>query len=101
LDEIKGQQKAFFLYLAHTAPHWPLIALPEDIAKYKGKYDKGRFAIRQERFERQQRLGILDQDAVLSIPDEDLYDWDKRSYDYRQLVAKKMEVFAAMVDRLD
>src|SRR5690606_26267980 len=101
LDEIKGQQKPFFLYLAHTAPHWPLIALPEDIAKYKGKYDKGWFAIRQERFERQKQLGILDQDAVLSIPDEDLYDWDKLSYDYRQLWAKKMEVFAAMVDRLD
>lgn len=101
LDEIKKDKKPFFLYLAHTAPHWPLIALPEDIAKYKGTYDKGWSVVRQERFERQKQLGIVEQDAVLSIPDQDLYEWDKLSYDQRQLWAKKMEVFAAMVDRLD
>ncbi|TDS10997.1 arylsulfatase [Sphingobacterium paludis] len=101
LDEIKGEKKPFFLYLAHTAPHWPLVALPEDIAKYKGKYDKGWFAIRQERFQKQKQLGLLTQDAVLSVPDQDLYDWDRLSYDSRQSWAKKMEIFAAMVDRLD
>ena len=41
LDQYGRDDKPFFLYLAYTAPHWPLHALPEDIAKYKGKYLKG------------------------------------------------------------
>ncbi|APU97340.1 arylsulfatase [Sphingobacterium siyangense] len=101
LDQIKTQEKPFFLYLAHTAPHWPLVALPQDIAKYKGRYDKGWEAIRQERFERQKQLGLTPIKTEASIPDEDIYDWSRLSYDQRQLWAKKMEIFAAMVDRLD
>ncbi|WP_313263419.1 arylsulfatase [Sphingobacterium sp.] len=101
LDQIKTQDKPFFLYLAHTAPHWPLVALPQDIAKYKGRYDKGWEAIRQERFERQKLLGLTPVNTEASIPDEDIYDWSRLSYDQRQLWAKKMEIFAAMVDRLD
>ncbi|OOG18980.1 sulfatase [Sphingobacterium sp. CZ-UAM] len=101
LDQIKGQDKPFFLYLAHTAPHWPLVALPQDIAKYKGRYDKGWESIRRARFERQKELGIVDQTTTLSIADEDIYDWQRLSFDQRQLWARKMEVFAAMVDRLD
>ncbi|WP_223583282.1 arylsulfatase [Sphingobacterium sp. GVS05A] len=101
LDQIKSQDKPFFLYLAHTAPHWPLVALPQDIAKYKGRYDKGWESIRRERFERQKQLGIIENGTVLSVADEDIYDWERLSFDQRQLWAKKMEVFAAMVDRLD
>jgi len=101
LDQIKTQDKPFFLYLAHTAPHWPLVALPQDIAKYKGRYDKGWEAIRQERFERQKRLGLTPVNTEASVPDKDIYDWSRLSYDQRQLWAKKMEIFAAMVDRLD
>lgn len=101
LDQIKGQDKPFFLYLAHTAPHWPLVALPQDIAKYKGRYDKGWESIRRERFERQKQLGIVENGTALSVADEDIYDWERLSFDQRQLWAKKMEVFAAMVDRLD
>ncbi|WP_447768081.1 arylsulfatase [Sphingobacterium faecium] len=101
LDQIKGDKKPFFLYLAHTAPHWPLVALPQDIAKYKGKYDKGWEAIRHERFKRQKELGLIRPDVKLSVRDEDIYDWDRLSFDQRQLWAKKMEIYAAMVDRLD
>jgi len=101
LDQIKGQDKPFFLYLAHTAPHWPLVALPKDIAKYKGRYDKGWESIRRERFERQKQLGIVENGSTLSVADGDIYDWERLSFDQRQLWAKKMEVFAAMVDRLD
>lgn len=101
LDEAKSSAKPFFLYLAHTAPHWPLVALPEDIAKYKGKYDKGWTALRKERFEKQKALGLFDEATVLSAAEKDLYDWDKLSFDQKQMWAKKMEVYAAMVDRLD
>lgn len=101
LEEAKKKENPFFLYLAHTAPHWPLMALPEDIAKYKGRYDRGWDALRKERFDRQKQLGIIAADTKISQKDEDIYDWDRLSYDQRQLWARKMEVFAAMVDRLD
>ncbi|WP_367209532.1 arylsulfatase [Sphingobacterium sp. R2] len=101
LDQIKTQDKPFFLYLAHTAPHWPLVALPQDIAKYKGRYDSGWEVIRQERFERQKQLGLVSQASRPSLVDEDIYDWSRLSFDQKMLWAKKMEVFAAMVDRLD
>ena len=101
LNEAKDENKPFILYLAHTAPHWPLVALPEDIAKYKGKYDKGWDEVRKERFKRQKELGLLDANATLSTRDEDIYVWEKLSFDQRQLWSKKMETFAAMVDLLD
>lgn len=101
LDTAAQQHKPFFLYLAYTAPHWPLVALQKDIAKYKGKYAQGWDALRLERFKKQKELGIVPPDARLSKKDEDIYDWDKLSFDQRQLWAKKMEVFAAMVDELD
>lgn len=101
LDTATQQGKPFFLYLAYTAPHWPLVALQKDIAKYKGKYAKGWDALRLERFKKQQELGIVPASAALSKKDEDIYDWDKLSFDQRQLWARKMEVFAAMVDELD
>ncbi len=47
------------MYLAYTAPHWPLHALPEDIEKYKDTYKVGWEAIRNARYERQKQLGIF------------------------------------------
>lgn len=103
IDYINGQNgdKPFVLYLAYTAPHWPLHALPEDIARYKGVYDEGWDVIRQRRFEKQKQLGLIPQDAVLPDNEDNNYDWSKLSYDRRKEWVKKMEVYAAMVDRLD
>lgn len=95
------KDKPFFLYLAYTAPHWPLHALPEDIAKYKGRYDKGWDVLRAERIKKQKELGILDEKSTISEKDADIYNWNKLSFDQRSQWAKKMEIFAAMVDRLD
>ena len=97
----ESSNKPFFLYLAFTAPHWPLHALEEDIAKYRGKYDIGWDSLRIRRFERQKALGIVDNSYQLSKKDNDIYEWDRLSYDQRHLWSKKMEVYAAMVDRLD
>ena len=49
IREHKDREQPFFIYVAHTAPHWPMHALPEDIAKYRGKYDKGWDSIRDAR----------------------------------------------------
>ncbi|WP_439482587.1 arylsulfatase [Cyclobacterium plantarum] len=91
--------KPFLLYLAFTAPHWPLHALPEDIRKYEGRYAIGWDALRKERYERQLRLGLLDPDFRLPPREEGVSSWeaaaDKADW------AKRMTVHAAMVDRMD
>jgi arylsulfatase A-like enzyme len=100
LDEQNKTQKPFFLYVAYTAPHWPLQALPEDIAKYKGKYDKGWDVLRKERFAKQIELGIISADTKIAEHD-DLPEWDYLTFDEQKLWAARMEVYAAMIDRMD
>jgi arylsulfatase len=86
----------FFLYVAYTAAHWPMHALPEDIAKYKGKYTAGYEAIRQARFDRCAKLGVLDaKQGMSSLP----MTWE--SAKNKPWEAACMEVYAAMVDRMD
>lgn len=101
IAEEAKKDKPFFLYLAYTAPHWPLHALPEDIAKYKGKYDKGWDELRKTRFAKQKQLGIVADNTTPSVKNDDIYDWSRLSYDQRHQWATKMEVFSAMVDRMD
>lgn len=103
LDEQNKVDKPFFLYLAYTAPHWPLQALPEDIAKYRGKYDAGWDALRKERLTKQFKLGIITQaqaDAA-AARDVEVPDWDNLTFEEKQLWKAKMEVYAAMLDRAD
>jgi len=91
--------KPFFLYLAYTAPHWPLHAWPDDIAKYKGKYLKGWDKLREERHKRQIEMGLLDPKWPLTPRDKSAPAWDdvkdKEMWDLR------MAVYAAQVDRMD
>ncbi len=101
LTEQNKQNKPFFLYLAFNAPHWPLQALPEDIAKYKGRYDIGWDSLRQQRIARQRDLGILQAGQRVADRDPDVPVWDNLTYDQKQLWKAKMEVYAAMLDRVD
>jgi len=88
--------RPFFLYVAYTAAHWPMHALPEDIAKYKGKYDAGYGPVRQARLERARRLGVIDVRWPLTAQDAD---WEQVRA--KQWEVRCMEVYAAMVDRMD
>ena len=99
LEEYRQEEKPFFLYLSYTAPHDPLMAWPEDIAKYNGKYDAGYEAIRQARFEKQKKLGLLDAKAVLS--ENSHVAWNSLSDSLKKIESQKMEVYAAMIDRMD
>ncbi len=101
LDEQSKSNKPFFLYLAFNAPHWPLQALPEDIAKYKGRYDIGWDSLRSERLARQRQLGLLDPNQTIAPRDAEVPEWNSLTYDEKQLWKAKMEVYAAMVDRMD
>lgn len=99
LDEYKDEDKPFFLYLAYTAPHDPLMAWPEDIQKYKGKYLAGYDEIRQGRFTKQKEMGLLTGEYKLS--DATYEYWDSLSEKQKLEEDLKMAVYAAMVDRMD
>ena len=89
----------FFIYVAYTAPHWPMHALPEDIAKYKGKYDDGWDAMRKTRYERQLKMGLVDPKWKMSPRDGKAPKWaDAKNKEWE---LRLMETYAAMVDRLD
>jgi arylsulfatase A-like enzyme len=91
--------KPFFLYVAFTAPHWPLHAKPQDIAKYSGRYDKGWDVLREERHERQLQMGLLERRWPISPRAGGAPAWaDVKNKDW---FARRMEVYAAQVDCLD
>ena len=97
--EEHDQSKPFLLYLAYTAPHWPLHAWPEDIARYKGKYKIGWDVLREQRYKRQLELGIINPKWPLSPRDEEVPPWD--SVDNKDDWDLRMAVYAAMVSRMD
>jgi len=96
INEHKGDDP-FFLYVAHTAPHWPMHALPEDMEKYKGRYDEGWEVIRQARYQRQLEMGLIDPKWKLSPRDAEAWKDAKN----KEWEIRLMEAYAAMVDRLD
>ena len=94
----KGDQP-FFLYVAYTCPHWPLHALPEDIAKYKGKYDIGWDELRARRHKRQIEMGIVDARWPITPRDRQAPAWDDAPN--KEWEAMRMAVYAAQIDRMD
>lgn len=93
--------KPFFLYLPFNAPHWPLQAPQEDIDKYKGIYDIGWDSLRVLRIQRQQELGLLSKTQTIAERDQAVPQWNLLSYEEKQFWKSRMEVYAAMVDRVD
>ncbi len=104
IDANKADGKPFFAYAAYTAPHWPLQAPDADIAKYKGRYDEGYEAVRARRLDKQKALGVIPKDfnpnpglgGVIGRPG-----WADLTAEQRAKEARKMEVYAAMVENLD
>ena len=99
-DHIAGPNP-FFMYVAYTAPHWPLHALPEDIERYRGKYSMGWDKLRLQRHERQKTIGLLDDAWPLSPRDPQAAIWEDMDQPTRELMDLKMAIYAAQVDRLD
>jgi len=93
-DRRAGQP--FFLYVAYTAAHWPMHAPEEVIARYRGRYDAGYEAIRRARFERLRQLGLIRPEW--SLPPA-AGEWDRVKH--KAWEARCMEVYAAMIDRMD
>jgi arylsulfatase len=89
-------EKPFFLYLAHTAAHWPMHAKEKDIAKYKGRYDIGYGRVRAARVEKMKRLGLLDEGWKITPQAGNWVTLERRPWE-----ARCMEVYAAMLDCMD
>ncbi len=102
IRDMAAAEKPFFLYVAYHAPHWPLHALPEDIARYNGKYDVGWDEIRQKRYQRQLEMGMFEEATTPLPPIQGQGGtWDSLGDQERRNLAKLMEVHAAMVDNID
>lgn len=120
--ESKHAEQPFFLYLAFIAPHFPLHALPEDIARYQDRYQRGWDVVRDERWQRMQKLKLVS--GAMSAPEPSVTPswnlseqelqqrigpgesghavrWTELTSEQREFQAQKMAVHAAMIDRMD
>ena len=99
IEDAMAGDDPFFMYVAYTAPHWPLHALEEDIARYEGKYRTGWDALRTSRHEELKGMGILDEKWEISPRDPDSPPWDEAAdHDWEDI---RMAVYSAQIDRLD
>ena len=101
IAQINGtpEQTPLFLYVAYTAAHWPLHALPKDIAKYQGKYACGWDKLREQRLTRMKALGVVSENSPLSPRHQTVPAWDGEPHKAWQ--ERRMEVYAAQIDRMD
>jgi len=99
--QAKHKEEPFFLHLCYTAPHFPLHAKPEDIAKYRGTYRAGWDKLRETRFAKQQELGVMDKRTKLSPRDPVAKAWDELSETEKDEWDQRMSVHAAMIDCMD
>lgn len=99
IEDSTDAEDPLFLYVAYTAPHWPLHAPEADVAAYEGRYDAGWDQLRKERLQRQQDIGILPEYASLSPRAPGESPWEETPNKAWQ--ARRMETYAAMVERMD
>lgn len=95
----ENSTKPFFLYLAYTAPHWPLHAPQEDIEKYKGRYKAGWSSLRQERYARMKQMGIMD--PAWELSPQDAREWNSLSEEKKVEMDLRRAIYSAMIDRMD
>ena len=100
IDEFHGDGQPFFVYAAYTAPHWPLQVPPDFIDLYAGDYDDGYDELRIARMERAEALGVI------PATDPDYFQplgpaWEELNAETQAHYARRMEIYAAMVENLD
>ncbi|HEY4416093.1 MAG TPA: arylsulfatase [Verrucomicrobiae bacterium] len=101
IDEAQTAKKPFFLYLAYNAPHFPLQAPPEDIAKFRGKYMAGWDKLREARYQRQVQMGIIDPSWPKSPRPPEVAAWDSLTPDQKDRFDHIMAIYAACVYHVD
>ena len=101
LDRFSKKDAPFFMYVAYTAPHWPLHAKPDDIAKYKDTYQGGWDRLRRDRYKRLIEMGLFDKKNTPLPPNTTRKQWNTLDDEQKRYEAEIMSVHAAMVDCVD
>ncbi|MEZ5274793.1 MAG: arylsulfatase [Opitutaceae bacterium] len=103
VEFIRDQEddRPFFLYLAFNAPHWPLHARDEDIAKFVGRYRMGWDRLREERWAKQVQMGVVKREWGLSPRDDGARAWDELTLSAQVQLDFRMAVYAAQIHRMD
>jgi len=100
LDEAEAGQP-FFAYLSYTAPHWPLQARQQDIERQQGIYDEGWDLLREQRMAGAHREGVVPAGAEAVAFEAGMVPWDSLGSSNQKIESRKMEVYAAMIERMD
>jgi arylsulfatase len=101
IEQDRDDGRPFFAWMAYTAPHWPLQAPKESIAKFKGWYDDGYEALYAKRFARQKELGLVPKDTPPIDNSRFEPRWSELGPEQKKVEARHMEIYAAMVSDLD
>lgn len=101
IDESQQLEKPFLGFLAFTSPHWPLQVPDAYIDLYKGQYDAGYEALAKARFQRAKEMGAIPPNAQQPPLAPNVMPWDSLSDEEKQVEARTMEIYAAMVERMD
>ncbi|MDO8863944.1 arylsulfatase [Haliea sp. E1-2-M8] len=101
LSNHRDPDKPFFMYLAYTAPHWPLQVPDHALDLYQGVYDEGYEELRELRIRKARQLGILSGPSTTSLRPPVVPQWDSLAEDLRKTQARRMEIYASMVDLVD
>ena len=100
-EDDADSNEPFFAYLAFTAPHWPIQAPDEAIARQAGRYDAGYDVLAEQRLERQIALGLIPETARRSARSPKEMPWEELDADQKKVEIRAMEIYAAMVDEMD
>jgi len=100
IDDI-DDGRPFFAFAAYTSPHWPLQVPDDELDRYAGQYDQGYDTLRVERFNSLKAAGILADNHELPPRPESIPPWENLTAEEKRREARKMELYAAMVENLD
>lgn len=101
INESQQENKPFFHFLSFTAPHWPLQVPDEFIDLYKGEYDDGYEKLAIDRLEQAKKVGVIPSNTELPPLSPNVIPWDELTQSEQQTASKSMELYAAMIERLD
>lgn len=97
----KGNDQPFFAMAAYTSPHWPLQVPEEYLNLYAGEYNQGYDQLRIDNMEALKNASIISPDHLLPTRNDAITPWERLSDEGKRREARKMELYASMVENLD
>lgn len=101
LQDHEPSEQPFFAYLSYTAPHWPIQAPDEAVARHKGNYDVGYDVIAEQRLARMKALGLIPESAMRSSRSPKEKPWVELNEEEKRFEIRAMEIYAAMIEEID